>query len=186
MKLTRKILKLVIENKYREFTIREISKILRADYKNTYDAIQSLENSLKTDKKGNATYISFSPKLTDRIYEVEQLRKKEIIEYVKLIDQDLRSMSNPLFIAVLFGSFAKKKQTKHSDIDICIIHDNEEEAKQILAKLSIHPKIELHSFNYDEFLQLIKSKEFNIGTEIMRDGIILKNIESYYELIKYG
>jgi DNA polymerase sigma len=186
MKLTHKILKLVIENKDRAFTIREISKILKTDYKNTYDAVQSIKESLKTDKKGNATYISFLPLLTNDIYEVEQIRKDQIRKNIELIYNDIHTIDNPFFIGVLFGSYAKNKQTRQSDIDICIIHDNEKESKKIAVKLAIHPKIELHLFSYQQFLQLIRSKEFNVGNEIVKQGIILKNIEAYYEVIKHG
>ncbi|MGE0792785.1 MAG: nucleotidyltransferase domain-containing protein [Candidatus Woesearchaeota archaeon] len=184
MVLKRSILKLLIENKTKQFTIREISKILNKDYKNVYDSIQNLTNSINLDKRGNASYISYKPILTNDIYQTETFRKNSI--NLPLIMRDLDSIKNPFFIAILFGSYAKNTQTKNSDIDLCIIHNNEIELKNILNKLAIHPKIEIQSFHHLEFVQMLKIKEFNIAHEIYEHGIILKNIELYYEVIKLG
>lgn len=185
MKLLERILSLLIHNKDKEYTIREISIKLKTDYKNTYDAVQRIQDSINIRKIGNSSLINFKPILTNLTYIVEKRRKEEIKKSIKTIIKDIENIENPFFIAILFGSYAKKNQTKHSDIDICIIHDNNEELKKIKSNLSIHPKIEIHDFNYKEFISLLKNKEFNVGHEIVKDGIILKNIENYYGLIKY-
>ncbi len=186
MKFEQTILKLLIENKNKEFTIRELSKLLKKDYKNTYDAIQKIKTSINVDSKGNASYISFKPILTNNIYQTEKIRTELIKSEITLIYEDIQNIQNPFCIMVLFGSYAKNKQTKNSDVDICIIHNNELEIKKIENKLAIHPKIEIHSFHYKEFIEMLKTKEFNVAHEILNDGIILKNIDSYYEVIKHG
>jgi predicted nucleotidyltransferase len=185
MNLKQKIIKFILENKEKEFTIRELSIILKTDYKNTYDAVQKISNSLKINKKGNASYISFKPKLTTLLYEIEQIRKENLVKKIKIIYKDIIKIENPFFIVIIFGSYAKGKQTKNSDIDLCLIHDNEKEIKEISNKLLIHPKINIQIFNYTEFISMLKTKEFNVGHKIRKDGIILKNIESYYEVIKH-
>jgi predicted nucleotidyltransferase len=183
MKLTLAILKLLIENKEKEFSIREISKLLKKNYKNTYDAIKIITPSIKINDKGNAKYISFIPKLTIDIWIVENERKKEIENFLKILCKDIYALKNPLITIILFGSYAKKIQTNHSDIDLCIIHDNNNEAKYTETVLTAHKKVETHCFTYIEFSQMLNSKKFNIAHEIYRTGIILKNIESYYNLI---
>jgi len=186
MKFTNQILKKLIENKDKEFTNREISILLKKDYKNTYDAVQKLSNSIKIKKKGNSSYLSFKPVLTDEVYKVENIRNANIQNpKLKLIENDLESINNPFFIAVLFGSYAKNTHTKHSDIDICIIHDNKKEFEKIRSALSIHSNIEIHDFTYEEFIKMLRDKPFNVGHEIVKSGIILKNIESYYNLMKH-
>ncbi len=186
MNLKHSIIKLLIENKEKQYSIRKISKILKTDYKNTYDAVQSISESISIDKKGNASYLSFRPFFTNIICEVEQIRKQKLTKKLKTLYDDIQSIENPFFIAVIFGSYAKGKETKNSDIDLCIIHDNEKEVKTIINRLSIHPTLEIQSFHYSEFLSMLKTKEFNVGHEIVREGVILKNIESYYEVIKHG
>lgn len=187
MKLLQRILKHLIENKDKEFTIREISRLLGKDYKNTYDAVQKLDDSIKITKKGNSSCLSFQPILTDEIYKVENIRKANQLRdpKLKLIEKDLENINNPFFIAILFGSYAKKTQTKHSDIDICIIHDNKKEFKNIYSALTTHPNIEVHDFTYKEFIRMLRDKSFNVGHEIVKSGIILKNIEAYYKVIKH-
>ncbi|NOZ80741.1 MAG: nucleotidyltransferase domain-containing protein [DPANN group archaeon] len=186
MNLKQQILKVIIENKEKEFTIRGLSKKLKKDYKNTYDAVQNLIGSLNINKKGNATYITYAPKLTNQIYEAEQARRDAVIKKIKILYRDIQTASNPFFAAILFGSFAKGNETKNSDIDICIIHDNEDEIKPTLSRLRILPRIQLHPFHYSEFVQLLKNKDFNVGHEIVKDGIILRNIELFYEVIRHG
>jgi predicted nucleotidyltransferase len=186
MKLKQKVITTLMENKTASFTIKELSKKLNVDYKNTYDAVRSLESSIRIEKKSNATYISFKPVLTQEVFLAETERKHAIIKSIPILYKDILSSENPLFIAVLFGSFAKKTQNKHSDIDLCIIHDNEDEISVLVRKLSIHKKLEIHAFSYKEFISMLKINDFNVGKEIRNTGIPLHNIESYYELLKHG
>ncbi len=182
-----KILKYLIENKKDEFSINNISKILKKDYKNTYKAVEKIKNSIQITKKANSCFLKYKPIFTDETYETEQIRLNEILnnKNLQLIYHDLKRISDPLFIAILVGSFAKKTNTKNSDIDICIISNSESINKEIQTKLSLLPlKIELSIFTPKEFVSMLNTKKFNVGYEIFQDGIIFKNIESYYQLIK--
>lgn len=178
VKLTHRILQFLIEHKENEYSIRELSKILKVDYKNTYDAVQKIP--INKNKKGNATYLSFKPVLTTDIYEVEKQRQETIAKKLPLLYKDIQELENPFVIIVLFGSYAKGEETKHSDIDLCIIYESET-AK---SRLGIHPDVEEHSFYHEEFLQMIQSTQFTVGRQILKEGIVLKNIELYYELIR--
>lgn len=184
MKLLHKILLHIIENKDKEFTIREISRILNVDYKNTYDAVMSLKDSITINKRANSNFITFKPVLTNDVYLVENLRKERLVKNsnIRLIYNDLKKIDSPFFIAIVFGSYAKNKQTKHSDIDICIIYHHD--ANKVYSALSIHNLGQIHSFNIKEFLSMIRTKSFNVGHEIVKDGIVLHGLENYYELIK--
>ena len=186
MNLYLHILKLLIENKDTEYSIREISKLLKKDYKNTYDAVQKILGSVVLTKKGNASYLKFKPLLTDQIYLVERYRYSALSEKLSLIKKDLNSISNPFFIAIVFGSYAKSTASSNSDIDICLLYDSKTKIKSIIDLLLINPKVELHLFHYSEFLRMIDSKTFNVGHEILNHGIILNNIEGYYRVIRHG
>lgn len=186
MVLKRNILVLLIENKDKTFTIREISKLLKKDYKNTYDAVQRLRDSITASKQGNSTFIGFRPAFTLDAISAEGLRRQRVKPKIRTILKDIDSMENPFFTAVLFGSYAKGSETKGSDIDICILHDNHAEEKRIRTRLSLNPKVHLESFSYAEFTQMISSRKFNVGHEIVRHGIVLNNLESYYRIIKDG
>jgi predicted nucleotidyltransferase len=186
MNIKQKILRELIENKNKEYTIRELSLLKKIDYKNTYGAVQNLKNSLKINKKGNCSFVSYSNFLTKEIYEVELIRRDNVIKNIGVLYRDIETIENPFVVIVLFGSFARGEQTKKSDIDICVLHDNEEEVKKIENKLNINPNVDLHVFHYLDFIKMIKTKEFNVGLEILKNGIVLKNIEGFYGVIKYG
>jgi predicted nucleotidyltransferase len=185
MNLYLSILKLLIENKDSEFSIRQISILLNKDYKNTYDAVKKISESITLTKKGNASFIKFKPVFTNNIYLVEQFRLESLFN-LSLLKQDIDSINNPFFIVILFGSYAKQTQKINSDIDLCIIYDSETELKSIVHKLSVHSKLDLHMFHYSDFIRMLDSKQFNVSHEILNHGIALNNIESYYKVIKHG
>lgn len=185
IELKHMILMQLVQDKTREFTINEITGLLKKDYKNVYNAVKKVQNSIKTTKKANSTIITFNPELTNDIYLLENYRREELVKKIKLLYQDIKRIKNPHFVAVIFGSYAKGKQTKNSDIDLCIIHDNAEEFKKIQRALSIHSKLQIHEFHYNDFISMLNEKSFNVGHEIVKDGIVLKNIEGYYEMIRY-
>ena len=47
-------------------------------------------------------------------------------------------------------------------------------------------KTHLMHFTTNEFITLIKTKEQNVGKEILKNNIIIKGIESFYELVSYA
>lgn len=183
--LKHKILELLVENKQEEYSIKELSEIMKVDYKNTHTAIGQLKDSINIRKKSNSSFISFKPILTTDTFLVESERKRKIKSKMKLIVKDIELQENPFPIVIVFGSYAKGTQTKHSDIDICLIHNNEEERKTLKNTLQIHPKVELQEFHYTDFIRMLQQKTFNIGHEICKIGIPLQNIEGYYKVLKH-
>ena len=63
---------------------------------------------------------------------IPQKVKKEINEYIKILKDD----KLPIKKVILFGSFAKGKQHKWSDIDLCIISPKFKNAFDALQYLS--------------------------------------------------
>ncbi|MDP3728079.1 MAG: nucleotidyltransferase domain-containing protein [bacterium] len=81
---------------------------------------------------------------------------------------------NPSNLIILFGSYAKDTEKKESDIDLFIETDNLEMKKKIE---SIHPKLSVKIGYFDPEALLIK--------EIIKNHIILKGAETYYERTKF-
>ncbi|MBI4016521.1 MAG: nucleotidyltransferase domain-containing protein [Candidatus Aenigmarchaeota archaeon] len=85
---------------------------------------------------------------------------------------------------ILFGSCASKTSQKGSDIDLCLITDNEKISKEVQSIVGITPlNIQLQDFSSQEFLVMLKSKEFNVGNEIVKNNIVLYGIEAFYEMV---
>ena len=187
MTLKEEIIYYLLKNKSKSITIKKLSEKLKKDYKNVYNAIKDLSNTLNLKKLSNSTYISFSSKITLENLKGELFRRNQLLKNkkIKLLYSDIKNNLNPFFVVIVFGSHASFEQSNSSDIDICVLYDNLAEYKKLENIIKIHDKIDLHSFSYKEFISMLNSKKFNVGHEIANKGIILFNIESFYEMIKY-
>ncbi|MBS3137240.1 nucleotidyltransferase domain-containing protein [Candidatus Woesearchaeota archaeon] len=182
---TTEILKLLISKKEESFSIRKISLMRKINYKSAYIAVRNLEkqNIINLKNIGNTTLCSFNNYFSELVFQAEYLRRKELFK-----KKDFLIIYNRLaelkfsFIALLFGSQAKATANKHSDIDILTIGGDQ---KAIQNELSLLPdKIHLTTITYEEFLIMVKSKEFTVVSEAIKNNIILLSIEEYYRLLK--
>ncbi|MFH1365524.1 MAG: nucleotidyltransferase domain-containing protein [archaeon] len=182
-----KLLKYLIENKSPK-SIRAASCAIVVDYKNTHNLVNKLQSDvISKEKIGNINLIKIKLKPNQEIFSVENKRAAQFLKEngkLELVRKDVESINYPFFIVLVFGSFIKKTKTKKSDIDICIICDNTEESKKLMSKLELLPiKLEFHNFTAKEFESMLKTKEENIGKEVVKNNIILYGIENYYNLI---
>lgn len=188
MKTENKIIRLFLEEKNPK-TIREISKQIKSDYRITYTATQRL-----IDKKILLSKIiggSTSCELNEfyygqEIYQIEDERKQEFLKNKninQLCKELVGKLKSSLFIFLIFGSYAKNKQTKSSDIDILFISNEKEFEKQISNILFLLPiKTHALTFTEEEFIRMKDSKKSNVIQEAIKNNIILYGIENYYRL----
>lgn len=186
--LREKILKFLIENKESPHSIREISKGLKADYKNTFQALDNLNSQTHSKKKqGNTYLIEFSPSNNIETLSIEEKRTKEFLDKnqkIKIIKRYVEDLDYPFLIALIFGSYVKNTKTENSDIDICIILDNKEKSKKLQEKLDLLSlKLEIQEFTTKEFISMIEKRQSNVGHEIIKNNLILYGAENYYNLI---
>lgn len=179
------ILKYLLENKEEQFTINQISKTLNINYRIAHTQIKLLETEkiIKIKKAGNSLLCSLTNNFNEKIYLAEHLRRSQLSkdkDFQQIINRYNNAKQN--YILLLFGSFAKNKQTKHSDIDLLAITHNPKEIEEI-TKL-IPKAIHLTTVSYQEFLYMKNSNEVSVGKEAIKNNIILIGIEEYYRLIK--
>lgn len=178
------ILKWLIENQEQTVSIRQISISRKINYKSAYIALQQLakEEIVTLNKQGNTTICSFNHHFNNLVFEVEYARLQELLKnknFQVLYDR-LKKINNQ-FILLLFGSYAKKKESKQSDIDLLLISDN---AKPIESKIDLLPlNIHLTSITYDNFKSMLNSKEFTVVSEAVKHNVLLFGLEDYYRLI---
>ncbi len=190
MRTENKIIKLLIEDK-KAFTIRQISKKIKSDYRITHEVVQKLikRSIILKQTVGRSSLCKLNEKYYGiEIYEVEDekkrqlLRNKDIKQFYKEI---LSKIDTSFFIFLVFGSYAKNKQTKTSDIDIMFISNNKRFEEKINKILSLIPvKTHILIFNEKEFRNMHKSEKSNVVKEAVNNCIILYGIENYYRLIK--
>ena len=185
--LREKIIKFLIENK-KQWTILQISKELKVDYKNVFQEINKMyPDILFKEKKGSINLVELKLLPDFKIFQVEGKRINLFLEsnkILKLILDDITSLNYPFFIVLIFGSYAKNTMTKKSDIDICIISNDENKTKELILKFKLSPlPLDIQTFTTKEFISMINTKEANLGKEIIKNNIILYGIENYYNLI---
>jgi predicted nucleotidyltransferase len=183
-----KIMEFLIENNENKFTINEISKNLKIDYKNTYLNIKKLDKQkiIKVKKIGNLKQVNFNFNFNEIIFKIEKERKEKLLKNknFKIISNKLEEESC-FFIALVFGSYSKKTNTKNSDFDLCLICDDKETTKNVISNLEMIPlDIQILNFTIDEFLSSFDTNKNNVCFEIKKNNIILKGIENYYDLLQ--
>ena len=187
-----KIIIYLLRNKEKELNIRQIARGLRIDYKNVYSLILQLQKKgiLTLQRFGKSWKILLNNAPHPLVYEAEYQRKQEILknkDLLVMLDYFHRHMKTSFYVLLLFGSYAKRTNTKNSDIDLLFIVPNELEEKyeqniQHIASL-LPLKLHLNIFKEKDFLAMKNSKELTIGSEAIKNNILLHGIEEYYELL---
>ena len=186
------IIKFLIERKNEEWNIRSISKSLEMDYKSVYLIIKRLEKLSMVQIKtfGQSSKIKLNAIIHPLVFVAEFERRKEILRNKNLavmLSSFKRAIKSRLYILLLFGSYAKKTQTKSSDIDIMFICPDrfedafEKDVNKVVRSmpLPLHPSV----FSESQFLEMVNAKEPNVGQEALKNNVILYGIEQYYELM---
>ncbi len=180
-----KILKLLLNHKEERYSIKKISELLQINYRIAYEKVLQLEkeNLLKITSLGNCKICELTNKFNQKLFEAEYERKEELLKNsnFKVICRDI-SKINSQFILLLFGSYAKGTQIKHSDIDLLLISDKYEEIDRKLKLLPL--EIHLTPISYADFINMLKSKEFTVVSEALKKNIILFGVEDYYRMIE--
>ena len=181
------ILKLLIKNKEEIYSIRKIALLRKINYKSAYNALKTLEKEgiAELKRAGNTMLCSFNNKFNETVFITEYSRRENLFKKREfpVIYDSLSNLEFP-FIILLFGGYAKGTETKHSDIDLLLISD-EEHFKRVEEKISTFPQnIHLTSVSYESFIRMAKNNEFSVVSEAIKNNIILIGIEEYYRLLK--
>ena len=199
-----KIIGLMRKKLEKGLTILEISKQLKAGYRPVYNHINEMEKEqiIQIEKVGSSKQCKLnldSPKTRqllesrdlaakDEIYKENPLLKR-IIEL--LISRLTDKYFSEIHSIVLFGSYAKGKTVKQSDLDLLFIVNDLKDKKlresierecastQYSYNLKISPLI----VNVEELKKMLKMKELNVGIEVKETGISLYGHEMFWRVI---
>jgi predicted nucleotidyltransferase len=178
------ILKLLIENKEKVFSIRQIGMQRKINYKSAYISLKDLakEGVVDLKKQGNTTICSFNHKFNNSVFQVEYARLQELLKNKNfLVLYHRLAKINEQFVLLLFGSYSKGQQNKGSDIDLLLISSN---PKNIEIQINLLPlNIHLTHVTYENFELMLKSKEFTVVSEAIKHNVLLFGIEDYYRLM---
>jgi len=185
------VIKSLLQNKEKELSINQLALLLKKDYKNTHNIVMRLSKIKVIDIQplGKSHRVILINKIHPLIFEAEHLRREELLKNknLSILFDSFKGLKSKFFVLLVFGSYAKKTQTKHSDIDLLfIVPDSEEEkAEKEIENIAGTLPIKIHTniFRETDFKAMKNSKEITIGSQAMNNNIILYGIEQYYELI---
>jgi predicted nucleotidyltransferase len=188
MKTENKIIKLFIEEKSPK-TIRETALKIKSDYKITHVAVQRLlgKKALLSRTIGKSVLCELNPVFYGiEIYKAEDERKEELLcnKNIKQLYKEIMSkIKTSFFVFLVFGSYAKKKQTRSSDLDLMLISSEKGFEERVMDIISLIP-VKTHAlvFTEEEFARMKDSKEANVVKEAIKNNVILYGIESYYRM----
>lgn len=186
------VIKLLLENRNKELSINQVAKLLKKDYKNAHNIVTRLSKMrlVKLEAFGKSYKVTLINKPHPLIYEAEILRRSEFLKNkdLSVMYDSFKKIHSKLYVLLVFGSYAKNTQTKHSDIDLMFIVPNESEEKMekgiqnIAGTLPL--KIHINIFKESDFIAMHKSKEITVGSEAVMKNVILHGIEAYYEMVQ--
>lgn len=185
-----RVLNLFRKELFLKTSIRDImKKITSKSYQRVYEAVEGLikRNVLSSVRVGNANLISINMSRETFVILafLDEQEGNKIPNYSKIME--IKEISNYLILAT--GSYARGNATKRSDLDLVIIVPDKENAaniQKLVENITILfvPEIHLYVLTKKDFIEMLKDKKENYGKEIVKNKIILKNAQMYYELLK--
>lgn len=168
------------------YTMHELSKLLVIPYASFHRLVQQMKDILTIKPVGKSKTIMLN--ITNHIVKSHLVvssdeERKEFLNkqpIIKKISGELTTKN----IVVLFGSYAKGKETELSDIDIFVINRNGKKdisfsKYELLFKKKINPIV----ISIKEFEEMLKAKEENVGKQVLKDHIILNGPEQFWECV---
>ncbi|MBS3099879.1 nucleotidyltransferase domain-containing protein [Candidatus Pacearchaeota archaeon] len=115
---------------------------------------------------------------------------KTALRAIERIKEEVEKHTS-FFSIVIFGSYAIGKQTKDSDLDVAVFIEDNSKKKEIesaikSSELKIPLDIHGHVIPTDEFLEMLKIDEENLGKQIARKHLSIYNSPIFYLLLKRG
>ncbi len=137
---------------------------------------------LNMDNNLTLSYLSLINEL--EIYDNRKLPKKVLKEIQKRV-----SRHSEFFVLIVFGSYAKNKATRKSDLDVAVIVDCEQSKKDVAPHIETIKrreiiKIDYHVFTRKEFAEMLTMDDENVGKEIYRSNVVYYGLMEYYNMIK--
>jgi len=164
------------------FYLRQISRLAKMPVKTCQNALKGLEKErvLKGKIEGKNKYFSLN---LDNIQTKSYLLKAEIQKTDKFLEKYpefktfLKSVNTNALI-IIFGSFAKLRTDRNSDLDLFIVSEKEQSLPFHLMPYEIHQ----NRLTEESFKKALVEKETLIK-EIEENHVILNNPSSYVNMV---
>lgn len=168
--------------------MHELSEILKIPYASFYRCIKKIEKlkavNIKEIGRSKVVMLNLNhPVLKSHLTASSFDEMQEFLEGHPIIRKLAREIKTD-DVVLLFGSYAKERQTEKSDIDLLVINKKGDKSLsfstfELLYKKKINPIF----ITRKEFNDMLKDNEENVGKQALKDHIILNNPEGFWELV---
>jgi predicted nucleotidyltransferase len=109
---------------------------------------------------------------------------------IKIIKDNVEKCTK-FYSIVIFGSYATQEQKDGSDFDVAVFIEGEGLRKEVnkalrSAALKSVLNIDGHVITKDEFLEMLRLEEENLGKQIARKHMAVHNPQIFYAVLKEG
>src|SRR3989344_1835317 len=189
-----KLLEVWRTNPFRKLAIVEIMKETKKKTKTwVFNALKLLVNNniLISTRKANLDIYSLNLENPLSLQFLQYLEAQNNLNFpqIKVISEIIEKIPIKNYSIIVFGSYAENKQTKSSDLDLCLLIDNKETEKKIKPyineiKLNYIIKIDEYYITFEDFKKMLLREEENLAKQIFIKSRLFYNSEIYYQLLK--
>jgi len=188
------IMKIFVSKITEKFSVRQVAETAGKPYPLIHRSVKALiESKLLEKDVHNLVSLNYNENHSILSY-VEGLRMAEFLEKHKTIElfvkDALDGIKMDYFTMLLFGSYAKCKETKGSDVDILIIMEDgnkTETVEKIMDTISsrFSVKFDCIVISAESACEMLaRRNQANVMNESMDSHILLFGAENYYRLLK--
>ncbi len=171
------------------FTMHNLSKRFGIPYASFYRTLQHMNDILDIEIVGKSKTIRLNtknPLVKAHLAISSDEERKEFLQKQPIINKIAAELDTE-DVVVLFGSYAKGKETEKSDIDFLIINENGTRSLsfskyELLFKKRVNPVF----VTQKEFSKMLQDDEENMGKQVLKNHIILNNPELFWKLVLDG
>lgn len=166
------------------FTIHELSKLTNIPYTSLHRTIKDMEDITSIKNKGKSKLIHLKWNEITKAYLIIASHKEKK-ESLKKHDKLKKINERAKDITLIFGSYAKGKERKGSDIDVMVINKKGEKnirfsELEILYDVKINPIF----ISEKEFLKMLKEDDENVAKQALKDHILLCGFSEFWRLVE--
>ena len=167
-------------------TIKELQERSGYSYERVHTSLKDLAKKKIVKEQSVGKTLLYLPDFTHLYMKLafEHYMAEKVLEFSQkhyIIAKALKEIEESQLV-VLFGSYAKKTETKASDIDVLML-EGKNELKAIQTKYGL-PFAPL-SIAREEFKKIQKENP-ELWQDLMENGIIIKGAELFYHLAYHG
>lgn len=182
-----KLVQTLGKNLWDEMPVRQLSKEAKVPYTTALRLVKENKSLFRINQKGNIKLVSLntSDSITKNyLILAERQETEDFLQSQPMFKVLSQSLPEGEYALLLFGSRAEGTGRQKSDVDLCIINRKGEKNVKF-SKIELIYNIEANAlyFTDEEFKQMLKAKEQNVGKEIIKKHIVLYGEEYFWNIV---